>query len=386
VDLNQHKVVQLDDRKQIPRNRQKVTKMASIYKRKTRTGKSKKWYIDYFDEHGQRRTKVGYSDKALTERYAVKIEKRIERIKAGEPVIEEETANLPIKELKDQCIQDLMARGRSIAHVNNTNFFLTKFIEGCKIEKLREIKASIVNNFLATKKSPRTKNAYRNAIYAFCEYAVKRNWLSSNPIKNVTKHQETKVRPRRAFTTEEFRLLNNWLNTKNNGQCKRQIIYKVAAFSGLRRREIKELQIRDVDLSNPERPVFRLRAEAQKGKRAEVIPIFPECAEIFKEVIKKRQAEGCGAMGKIFRKFPVMDTLNTDMKAAGIKKIDEQNRSLDFHSFRYFFCTQIARKLPIQKVRILMRHKSIQETCNIYLQLGLVDLGEEVWKLGSFWN
>ena len=41
----------------------------------------------------------------------------------------------------------------------------------------------------------------------------------------------------------------------------------------------------------------------------------------------------------------------------------------------------MGRVLPIQKVKILMRHKAIRMTADLYMQLGLEDVGEEVWTL-----
>jgi hypothetical protein len=51
------------------------------------------------------------------------------------------------------------------------------------------------------------------------------------------------------------------------------------------------------------------------------------------------------------------------------------------HSFRYTFCTMIGRILPIQKVKILMRHSAIKLTADLYTDLGLEDVGESVWSL-----
>ena len=49
--------------------------MATIYKRKQDQGKKRAcWYIGYMDHTGIRRTKKGFTDKAETERLAVRLE------------------------------------------------------------------------------------------------------------------------------------------------------------------------------------------------------------------------------------------------------------------------------------------------------------------------
>jgi hypothetical protein len=79
--------------------------------------------------------------------------------------------------------------------------------------------------------------------------------------------------------------------------------------------------------------------------------------------------------------LPRIRTLNRDLARAGIAKRDAEGRQVDFHAFRYFFCTQLARSMPVQKVRVLMRHSTLKQTCDLYLQLGLDDLAEDVWSL-----
>lgn len=44
-------------------------------------------------------------------------------------------------------------------------------------------------------------------------------------------------------------------------------------------------------------------------------------------------------------------------------------------------CTLWRRVLPIQKVKVLMCHKNIRETADLYTDLGLEDVAEELWKL-----
>jgi hypothetical protein len=79
---------------------------------------------------------------------------------------------------------------------------------------------------------------------------------------------------------------------------------------------------------------------------------------------------------KLFPSVPPMDTVRKDLKRATIARQDEEFRWADFHSLRYFFCTLLARKLPIQLVKSLMRHRDIRMTCNLYMDLGIADINE----------
>lgn len=87
------------------------------------------------------------------------------------------------------------------------------------------------------------------------------------------------------------------------------------------------------------------------------------------------------ARGPFGLRVPRPKTFREDLKAAGIEAVDAEGRHADFHSFRDFFCTLLAKKLPVQHVRMLMLHKYISKKLIVSMQLGLSDLGEEVWAI-----
>jgi integrase len=76
-----------------------------------------------------------------------------------------------------------------------------------------------------------------------------------------------------------------------------------------------------------------------------------------------------------------MKTFDADLKAAGIAKRGADGRTLVFHSLRYSFCVRAALVLPIQKVKLLMTHRTLAMTADLYADLGLDDAGEDVWAL-----
>jgi hypothetical protein len=78
---------------------------------------------------------------------------------------------------------------------------------------------------------------------------------------------------------------------------------------------------------------------------------------------------------------PRTHTLHEDLAAAGIARQDDQGKWADFHSVRYFFCRQMGEKLLIQKVKTLMRHSTIKLTADLYGELGMEDVAEDVWTL-----
>lgn len=347
--------------------------MASVHKPTGRT----KYRITYKDEHGQYQTVPAYRDKKASEAKAAKLERDAERLRAGLPVTDEAVRFRPIRELAQLYIAELERIGSSRSHVSESTRLLATVWKECGWTTLSAVRPDQFTKFLASlqqqDRAPRTLNSYRDALAAFLDFAKRQRWVEENTIRlSVPKARAAggqKKRPRRAYTLEEFqRLLKA---TKHHRE-----LYLVAGLSGLRRLELRRLEKRDLSPED-ESPTWHLRAAIDKSRRKNVVPIHPEILE----VVRRRWAACRSPTSKLFPRIPRTDTLNRDLRRAKVQKRDAEGRAVDFHALRYFFCTQMARHLPIQTVRLLMRHADIRQTFNLYCDLGLTDLHEAVVRL-----
>jgi integrase len=355
--------------------------MSSIYKPTLvdrATGKRVKcryWRIAYTDEHGLRRSVKGYKDKQATEAKAREIERRVERIHAGLPVGIDRPSQEPVDKLTELWIAELKRLGRSNVHISEQERLLDKVWDSCNWSRLTQVRVDQLNTFLAQLtalgRSPRTLNSYRDALFSFLAFCVRQRWLPENPLANHPKARSngTKTKPRRAYTLPEFLALLN-------AAPARRTLYLIAGLSGLRKGELRRLEKRDLTPTGPQ-PVWHLRAEITKGKRRDVIPMLPEAAQA---ILPLWQAKDSPTV-RLFPRIPRTNTLHDDIARAKLARIDAEGRCLDFHALRYFFCTLLARQLPIQVVRLLMRHRDIRQTCNLYMDLGLQDAQEAVNQL-----
>jgi integrase len=352
----------------------------ALYKpvRKLENGKRVKypcWYIGYKDEHGKHRAVKGFKDRQATEAKGREIEKRIERILAGLPVVNQEKLNAPLGPLIKEYLAELTRTGRSHHHTSIQELWLKRLTKECSWATLRSINAERLRKWIeaqGTKPAARTINAYRDAAVAFCNWCIKQNWLQENPLNKIPKAKEPGNRkryPRRAFTVSEFRQLLE----ANPG---RKTVYLTAGLSGLRKGELYQLEKRDLSPFD-ERPTWHLRPEIAKGRRKDVVPIIwellPELQLLWRKAKKPTD--------RLFPGIPMNRTFHRDLKRAGIRRIDDEGRRVVFHSLRYFFCTLLAKHLPIQVVRLLMRHKNIKQTCDLYMDLGLTDVAEALIDL-----
>lgn len=360
--------------------------MATIYKptRKLPDGtrvKYKTYRIVYIDETGRRRTAKGFKDKAATEARARELERDAERARAGLPTASRGKLEAPIEEALEQYLEDIKRQGLSKERYKAAKNTLKRLIKGCDWKCLKAIRPSNFTKFLAAQdhagKAPSTLNSYHEHLNTFIRWCQDQNWMVENPIATVRKTKANGNKPfrRRAYTLDEFKALVQAPRFEYAVDA-----YMIAALSGLRKLEIKRLERRDVDLEHCP-PLWRLRKEATKNRLGGVLPVMPELVPLL-----RRLCEGKAPKEKLLPTVPTDQTVSAHIAKAKIAKVDAEGRWVNFHSLRYFFCTALAKTLPIQIVRKLMRHATIQRTCDLYMDLGLADTMEAIAELPAVLN
>jgi integrase len=152
----------------------------------------------------------------------------------------------------------------------------------------------------------------------------------------------------------------------------------LAAYTGLRRGEIKQLVWDDVHLDE-KRPYILARASTTKKKKTATLPLVPQLAQMLKDW-REQQHTLAGTVFK--RSVPTAVTLLKDLAACGIKGVDENGRHLDFHALRHTFATMLARVGVSPRVAMeLMRHSDMRLTAKTYTDAMNLPLFGELEKL-----
>jgi hypothetical protein len=167
---------------------------------------------------------------------------------------------------------------------------LAKAARECGWKNLTEATAQGFTAFLdalrAKGRAPRTLNKYHQCASAFLQWCKSppRRWLANNPLDGVTRAKggrQARRRLRRAYAPAELaRLLAAAL-------ARRRVVYQVAAYSGLRREELRRLRECDCDPTGP-RPRWHLPAEVSKNGLAWNLPMLPECAAVLAQLPQLR--------------------------------------------------------------------------------------------------
>ena len=328
---------------------------------------SPKWYIEYVDAQGRVRKRSGFRDKIATQQLAAKIEKQVERQRAGIVDVELDNLERLLTGHLDDYLDDLKRAGRSEMYIYTISCRLKKVFKACRWQVVTHVQIRSFTGWLREQarqgKAPRTQNQYIDTLSSFMAWMVRQQRAENNPIAHVSKADTTiKHRKRRALSFEEIRRL---LSVAED----RRVIYLTALLTGLRRSELSQLQWRDVHL-DVAKPHIELRAETTKSHRADRLPLPPQLVTMLQELKPDR----VWPTKTVFDAIPSVDVLRSDLRAAQIPYKDESGRQVDFHSLRKTFGTILAQTgVHIRTAMELMRHTDIRLTTQNYTDPRLLD-------------
>lgn len=355
-----------------------------------RTGrrvKYRRYRIVWVDELGRRRTAMAYSDHAASRAMLARKETEAARRREGLPVADQGRLLMPAGEFLDAFARELVSRGSEPGgtYVREATRTLRAVFSGCGWSSLGQVRVDGFRGYLAGLAerglAPGTRQRHGDVLRNAVRWAVDQGWLAADPLaglKPVRVGEAGKRRRRRALTRPELLALLAAVPER------RANLYRLAALSGLRRKELRLMRKGDLDPVGP-KPCWRLRAEAAKNRRLDVVPICPDALAVALPAWELLPLPTSRLLSSplLWPAVPSHETFTADLARAGIPKVDGEGRRCDFHCLRYTFCRLMAEVLPIQVVKVLMRHSSIKLTADLYLSLGIEDVGERVWRLPS---
>jgi integrase len=277
----------------------------------------------------------------------------------------------------DAFFEDMAALGRSRAHISHTKSRITTLCRECGWKLIKDITPDTFMKWRASEKklSPKTLNEYLAHMCTLLNWLERKGELIVNPLKTVTK-VETRGKERvqrRAFTEEE-------LGKLFGVHPLRGLIYRLAAYTGLRRGEIRALRWSDIKL-DAETPHIEVRASTSKNKKTAILPLLKDLLE----ALRKYRSEHPWVPNDfvVFKRIPTVETLREDLKACGINaNKDALGRQVDFHALRHTFCTLLHKwGVEPRAAMELMRHSDMKLTMKTYTDTSALRLSTEIQKL-----
>ena len=367
----------------------KPTKYRNVYWR------GKVLYYSYRDETGKKKEhRFGKSGKPGEASVAQsKAQARADKIKRGLIDPREELlyqqSHRTILEIVDEYKQHLISKRNTKQHNKNLLDYLTRWISDCNITCLIDADPHILNQWLTgLNVSARTQNYARQSVLGLLRWAVSYNRMAINPCPTglVPKQNENTDRRKlsRAMHFEDFKKLISVAPPH------RQAYYFIAAFMGLRWREIARLHWHDFDF---DAGVATVQANQTKNKKKAELPI-PD--PVIQSLIAIRP-ENVDLSTKIFNSEPTLrtwkldlikaDIVSKDKKGKLIGYADDQGRIIDRKCLRLSFGTWLKLAgVDLRDAQKLLRHHDPALTSNIYTDVRLVDLKAASEKVSTIYQ
>jgi integrase len=137
----------------------------------------------------------------------------------------------------------------------------------------------------------------------------------------------------------------------------------------------------DISLDR-KKPFVSVRSSISKNHKQAYLPLHPV---LLNELLRFRPLNTDSGNLVFGRLVPRSDVFIEDLKAAGVIKKNSEGRTLDFHSFRHTFCTNLhLAGVSMREAMELMRHSDVRLTMKVYADTALFALRPAVEKLP--WN
>ena len=292
-----------------------------------------------------------------------------------EPRLLRETAKTPLPEVLEMWLCEWFAFNANHKHRKNSKNRTLRLFEECNWKYLPDVNARSFEAWrmmqLQAGLKPKTLNEYLGHVRCFLNWLEGREMIKGNPLKIVIPLPVILDAETRAFPHEDL------MRLIEVSPPYRACTYTVAAFTGLRRSELQDLEWTRVHLDG-ENSFIRLDPAKTKNRKGGTLPIHPDAVTAFESLKAQALSSRLRLKRKglvFYRGIPKMPRFLEDLKAAGIPEFDKQGRRIEFHGLRKTLATFLNSAGVAPRIAMeLMRHSDIRLTMQTYTDSSLLPL------------
>lgn len=367
---------------------------------------SPKWYGVLKRADGNRQEIPLTHDETSSRTLLARLQTEQDRLKALGLTDRSKERLKPLPALIEGYHEYLASKGSTARHVSLTIQRIQFIAEALNAKHLSDLSTDGVERLLTkwqrigsrtTRKgrkaiplSIESANHYRRSIKAFSRWL----WLSevtdTDQLRrlSIQNSKRDKRRIRRAIDPSDLQKLikttatqgddiigNGWEMTGTD----RSMLYRTAAYTGIRASELASLTPNSLDL---DAGTIRIEAKHSKNRRDCVLPLHKSLQEALTPWIQGKSPTE--------RLWPgtwngwAANMLRRDLKLAEIPYLDSQGRYADFHSLRHTFISSLARSgVHPSEAQRLARHSTITLTMDVYSHVETDRLRTALDKLGG---
>lgn len=286
----------------------------------------------------------------------------------------------------DEYAQSLAVRNMASRTVSCTRWKLGKFteylarnnitnIDGIHKETIRAYQVELYQtiNTRGRQNSVSYQNDMLSAVKQFMRFLHERDYIVSDPAKDVRYAKQPQSLPRGILTPSEARKIIHAPDTKTAIGYRDRTILEVLYTTGIRKEELNNLTLNDVDY----RDGF-LRIIRGKGNKDRIVPLGRIACRYLENYIKTVRPElikdpynphlFLSLRGKGLSKNRVWDLVKKYAQKAKVRK------NVHPHTFRHTCATAMLKnKADLTSIRKMLGHASLNTT-QIYTHLTITDL------------
>ncbi len=370
-----------------------------------------KYYAIFSNGRGGVGRVPGTTDRTSTLQLAVELEQEARARRLGLTVSIRKQAARPLAEHLDDYEAILRARDRTERHVRMTRTYISRILEGCRFVYPADLEAAPVASWLAGRRAARMSasqsNHYLRAAKSLTRWLWRQRRLPDDPLAGLDPVNEAtdRRRLRRALPVEELAWLIDC--TAQSGRPFRKlsgpdraILYRTAAYTGLRASELASLTPESFELDGAV-PRVHLAAEFSKRRSHDTVPLFDELVgELRTWLAGRSRAMRCwpgnwtergarmlardmrAARSRWIRALRDRAERRRRRASAFLVVVDDRGRVFDFHALRGQLGSMLAAAgVHPKKAQRIMRHSDINLTMRLYTHLELADEAEAVSRL-----
>lgn len=370
-----------------------------LKRRKVRGQWGKNWWFEARIDGKRYRESTGRDRRKAAEAWGRERYNELIAEADGEEVIREDQA---VGVLITDYVAYHKGRGTNVKHRTEVRSALVRLVTEMAASKIEHITPERIRHALDSmttlpgkghkEHAPRPlsaqrKNGYRQALNQWFRWLVRERRARHNPVDSVQPYRVVPgdARPeRRALSVEEVNRLFEVAHPY------RALVYRVAACTGLRRKELRWLAWSRIDLKAG---VAMLEGSRNKARRADSVPLAPgtvaalaahkadpwacyyterDGKRVWKQGLNKAVIAARIEGGIALPPPPNLKTFYRDLRAAGIENGD--GWIVDLHALRVTFGTTLAKAgVGLRDAQKLMRHKDPKLTERVYTRVQVAD-------------
>jgi integrase len=361
--------------------------MATVFK----PAGADKWQINYTDEHGKRRKKIGYPDKKRSDRLAAQLEERAREIREGlsDPKAEGYRIHegVPLTSHVVDFERYLLAKGGGAQHARTSGQRIRRVLELAKCRRISELSLSraldAIQDLRGAGLGQESINHHIRAVKSFSRWLCRDGRAREHHLAYMaTSSSESDRRHvRRLLSPEEAsRIIQAAASGPDAESLRgpdRAILYLLALGTGFRRDELKTLTPERFNLDG-DPPTVTGKSCYTKNRKEAVQPIAQSLADRLRPWLAGKPP-GKPVFGNLTSRTARM--LKVDLANAGIP-YETDSGFADFHSLRGNFISYLVSSgASVKTCQTLARHSTPTLTIGIYAKASLHDINGAVENL-----